>query len=105
MVERKCMAGFEPSGVLAGGFVRRAFERIGWEVDELRQALEDERLLPDFEPLSPLLGQHDCPTVAPEAEHIATIREVKEFAARPFVRLAAPMKQKVVGALESQSSL
>ena len=54
-----------------------ALERVGAQVEQLRDAQRHERLRPDPQrPLRPLLHEDDLPVVEPEREHVAVVGEV-----------------------------
>src|SRR5262245_27465530 len=49
-------------------FLIRGLERIGAQIEELRQPQPDERLLPDVQPMLPLLGEDDLPLVVAQRD-------------------------------------
>ncbi len=87
----------EPAHVIAG-FVLGPFERIGSQVEQLRQAKLHHRLRPDSQAVRLLLQEHRLPLIVAKAREVAVIGPVEEFAA--LVRALAGEEVALVVAVE-----
>src|SRR5688572_27601168 len=69
-----------PSGIIAS--VRhRSLEGVGLDIDKLREAQRDERVLPHRKTLSALLEEDQLPAVITQTGQIAVIGPVKKLLA------------------------
>ena len=72
----------DPPLLVAHAIVVGRLERIGAQVEDLRQAQRHERFLPDIEAVRALLGEDDLPLVVAQADQRAVVVEVEELVAR-----------------------
>ena len=87
----------EPAHVVAG-FVLGPFERVGSQIEQLRQAKLHQRLRPDIKAMRLLLHEHCLPLVVAKAREVAVIGPIEEFAA--LVRALAGEEVALVVAVE-----
>src|SRR5262249_7712701 len=71
-----------PPPSVIDAFVVGAFERIGAQVEELRESQRHERVLPHIQALRTLFGKDNLPLVITQTDERTVIVEVEKFVTR-----------------------